>query len=152
MSLKAVLAYRSLTLATFFVCIIATFFHIIAYATPYWLESDGNSPFINIGWHQACFDHCHHPYCPGGDPDIIFDGCYVWAFNDQLRNDYNFQEMVQWLFPRKSCRSVHCFLHVPGPTFLKLKGDLWNISYPTKGCIFSKHHRSKMENVPIGRH
>lgn len=100
MSLTSVRAYRSLTLATCLICLVATLLHIIAYSTPYWLESDGNSPFINLGWHQACFDHCHHPYCPGGDPDIVFDGCYIWAFNDRLRNDYNFQEMVHWLFPR----------------------------------------------------
>jgi len=110
MSLKSVRAYRSLTLITCLLCIIAMLLHIVAYATSYWLESDGNSPFINIGWHEACFDHCHHPYCPGGDPEIVFDGCYVWAFNDQLRNDYNFQEMVLWLFPRKSHKFVYCFV------------------------------------------
>lgn len=102
MTLTSVLVYRSLTLTTCLLCIVATLLHLIAYSTPYWIESDGNSPFINIGWHQACFDKCHHPYCPGGDPDIVFDGCYIWAFNDRLRNDYNFQEMVQWLFPSKT--------------------------------------------------
>ena len=25
----------------------------------------------------------------------------MWAFNDRLRNDYNFQELVHWLFPSK---------------------------------------------------
>jgi len=114
MSLTSVRAYRLFTLATCLTCIVATLLHVIAYSTPYWLESDGNSPFIKLGWHEACFDHCHHPYCPGGDPDIVFDGCYVWAFNDRLRNDYNFQEMVHWLFPSKtrSLLTVHIKLYI----------------------------------------
>jgi len=102
MSLTSVRAYRWLTLATCILCVVATLLHFIAYVTPNWIQSDGNSPFIKIGWHQVCLDKCHHPYCPGGDPAIVFDGCYVWAFNDRLRNDYNFQEMVQWLFPGKA--------------------------------------------------
>lgn len=95
--------YSLVTLITFLFCLVATILHIVAFATAYWLISDGNSPFLNIGWHMVCFDNCHHPYCPGGDPDINFDGCFDFTLNwDQLRNDYNFQELSTWLFPGKN--------------------------------------------------
>jgi hypothetical protein len=95
---SSAVVYSSLTFATCLLCIVTTILHIIAFATPYWIESDGNSPFLHLGLHEVCFSNCHYPYCPGGDPDINYDGCYTWIFNEQ-RNDYNWQELANWLLP-----------------------------------------------------
>jgi len=91
--------YPGLTLATCLTCIIACIAHFIAFSTSYWLISDGNSPFVRIGWHEACFENCYHPYCPGGDPAVVYSGCYSWTFNDIILNDERFREMKLWLMP-----------------------------------------------------
>lgn len=96
---SAVIVYSSFTLATCITCLIACIAHFIAFSTSYWLVSDGNSPFIRIGLHEACFDNCHHPYCPGGDPQVIYNGCYAWTFNDLIQNDERFREIKIWLMP-----------------------------------------------------
>jgi hypothetical protein len=96
---QSAVVYSTLTFLTCIVCIIATIMHIVAFSSPYWIESDGNSPFLHIGLHEVCFSNCHTPYCPGGDPAINYDGCYQWTINYELRNDYNWQELGNWLLP-----------------------------------------------------
>lgn len=88
-----------LIFGTFILCLIAALLHIIAFATSNWLVSDGNSPFLNLGWHEACFDNCHFPYCPGGDRDIVYNSCYVWTFNEMIMIDERFREIKDWLMP-----------------------------------------------------
>ena len=145
MSMQSVRAYRALTLITCLLCVIATLLHIIAYSTPNWIVSDGNSPFVKIGWHQACFDHCHHPYCPGGDPEIVFDGCYMWAFNDQLRNDYNFQELVHWLFPSETYILFCCSLalHIDPEAKARASGSEREMQRARASENFSRSEREK---------
>lgn len=101
--------YPALTVITCVLCIIATILHIVAFSAPYWIESDGNSPFLHIGLHEVCFDNCHHPYCPGGDPAINYDGCIAWTVNFELRNDYNWKELEQWLIPGWFSAAVNIF-------------------------------------------
>jgi len=96
---SSVAVYSSLTLATCLTCIIACVLHIVAFATSHWLVSDGKSPFVRLGWHEACFDNCYHPYCPGGDTQVVYDGCYSWTFNDLLQYDERFREIKVWLLP-----------------------------------------------------
>jgi hypothetical protein len=61
--------------------------------------SDGDSPFVRLGWHEACFSNCHFPYCPGGDRDIVYNSCYVWTFNEMIMIDERFREIKDWLMP-----------------------------------------------------
>ncbi|ESN90463.1 hypothetical protein HELRODRAFT_166131 [Helobdella robusta] len=51
-----------------------------------------------MGFHEACFSNCHFPYCPG-DPDIIYNGCYTWTFNELIFSNDQFREIVDWLMP-----------------------------------------------------
>lgn len=88
-----------LIFGTFILCLIAALLHIIAFATSSWLVSDGNSPFVRLGWHEACFNNCHFPYCPGGDRDIVYNNCYVWTFNEMIMIDERFREIKDWLMP-----------------------------------------------------
>lgn len=88
-----------LILTSFIVCFVATIIHIVAFATSNWLVSDGSSPFVRLGWHEACFSNCHFPYCPGGDRDIVYNGCYVWTFNEMIMIDERFREIKDWLMP-----------------------------------------------------
>lgn len=84
---------RTLTALSCILTLIAAIFHIVAFATPSWVESDGTSPFVRIGLHEACFDHCQDPYCPSsGLAGVYFEGCswlYAWYF-DEIR---------PWLMP-----------------------------------------------------
>lgn len=67
-------------------------FHAIAFGTRRWFEGDGISPFLNLGFHEACFKDCYEPWCPGGDESVIFDGCW-WV------HDYHFESIWWWLIP-----------------------------------------------------
>jgi len=91
--------YSSLIFATCLTCIITCLAHFVAFGTSYWLVSDGKSPFVRIGWHEVCFENCFHPYCPGGDPAVVYNGCYSWTFNDVILNDERFREIRLWLMP-----------------------------------------------------
>ena len=107
MTTGASAAHSSLTLATCLLCIAATILHIIAFATPNWLVSDGSSPFVQLGFHEACFSNCFFPYCPG-DPDIIYDRCYQWTFNEIIFANDQFRDIVNWLMPGKNlCPCSH---------------------------------------------
>ena len=45
-----------------------------------------------IGFHEACFDECHEPWCPGGVETQVFDGCqWVHAFY--------YDTIAWWLIP-----------------------------------------------------
>lgn len=70
---------------------VAVVIHSVAFATRHWLESHGDSPFDNIGFHDACFNHCRDNFCPTS-PEGEFDGC--WS----LYNFY-FQDVRYWLLP-----------------------------------------------------
>lgn len=90
--------HRGLCLTSFILSLLCLILHIIAFSSAEWIVSDGDSPFQNLGFHKVCFDNCYFPYCPG-DPDIIFDGCYTWAFNELIFSDDKFREIVEWLMP-----------------------------------------------------
>ncbi|UYV80228.1 pck [Cordylochernes scorpioides] len=64
---------------------------IIAFASPYWLESYSNthSEFVRLGLWEACFrDYRHPPY----QYDEKFNGCH-WYYS------YKFQNIRDWLQP-----------------------------------------------------
>lgn len=63
---------------------VAAVLHAIAFGTRFWLQSDGRSPFQNIGFHEVCFDECQSPYCPGVDSAYVYSGCW-WIYNEYLR-------------------------------------------------------------------
>ncbi|KAL4217992.1 hypothetical protein ACF0H5_022730 [Mactra antiquata] len=71
--------------------LLATFFHIIGFATPHWLESfeQAKSRFDRIGLWTACF----HNF--GYDRDQLgkeYDGCH-WIYS------YEFKPIFDWLNP-----------------------------------------------------
>lgn len=103
----ALASHRALIFLSFLVCFVSTLLHIVAFSTSYWLVSGGSTPFVRMGFHEACFDNCYFPYCPG-DVDIIFNGCYVWTFNELIFNTDQFRDFVSWLLPGwfMACRNV----------------------------------------------
>lgn len=85
---------RGLTITASLAVIAAFVCHSIAFATSNWLVSDGKSPFVKIGFHEACFNKCRIPYCPGNDFNLIFDGC-AWV------NAFYFDPIHYWIMAGK---------------------------------------------------
>lgn len=94
-------AVSTCTLIAALLSAIGFFIHIVGFSCPEWWVGPGEerSPFISIGWHQACFEDCRFPYCPGGDYGTVYDGCYRWTFNEWLWDDERIRELREWFLP-----------------------------------------------------
>ena len=77
--------------------IFSTVANSVAFGTASWLVADKSSPFIQIGFHRACFDMCMHPYCPNGDSTVVYDGCW-WLHNDYLKAIKNWALPGEFIF------------------------------------------------------
>lgn len=83
---------KALAISGTVLTLLSTFFHILGYSTPHWLESfeQANSRFDRIGLWTACF----HNF--GYDRDQLgklYDGCH-WIYS------YEYKPIFDWLNPQ----------------------------------------------------
>ncbi|ELT95441.1 hypothetical protein CAPTEDRAFT_226282 [Capitella teleta] len=94
-------AVSTLTMTAGILTVISFIIHLAGFSCPEWWvgPGDNKSPFISIGWHEACFEDCRNPYCPNSHYTSFYDGCYKWTFNPWLWDDDRIRELQDWLMP-----------------------------------------------------